>query len=346
MTQRRNFMLSIGAASVGLAVPAIARAQALERSKVTIAVGGKGALYYLPLTIAEQLGYFKAEGLDVKIVDFAGGSQALRALVGGSADVVSGAFEHTVNMQPKGQKLRAIVLMGRAPQIVLGVNPKTMPQFKTVADLKGKKIGVTAPGSSTNVMTNFVLAKAGLKPSDVSIIGVGAGNGAVAAMRAGQVDALANLDPVISLLSRSNDIKIVSDTRVVAEADRVFGGPMPAACLYVPQAFVDKHPRTAQALATAIVRANQWIQKAGPGDIIKAVPEGYLLGDRAVYIDAFLAAKGALSPDGLFPDKGAETALRALASIDPEIGKATIDLKAVYTNDFAKAALAKLSAAK
>ena len=346
MTLQRRTLLAAATGTTLLAAAPALRAQGVEKPQLTLAVGGKNLLYYLPLTIAEQLGYFKAEGLDVKIVDFAGGSQALRALVGGSADVVSGAFEHTVNMQPKGQKLRAIVLMGRAPQIVLGVNPKTMPQFKTVADLKGKKIGVTAPGSSTNVMTNFVLAKAGLKPSDVSIIGVGAGNGAVAAMRAGQVDALANLDPVISLLSRSNDIKIISDTRVVAEAERVFGGPMPAACLYVPQAFVDKHPRTAQALANAIVRANQWIQKAGPGDIIKAVPESYLLGDRAVYIDAFLAAKGALSPDGLFPDKGAETALRALASIDPEIGKATIDLKAVYTNDFAKAALAKLSAAK
>ncbi len=321
-----------------------APAQALEKPQLTLAVGGKNLLYYLPLTIAEQLGYFRAEGLELKIVDFSGGSQALRALVGGSADVVSGAFEHTVNMQAKGQHLRAVALMGRAPQIVLGVNPKTMPNFKTVADLKGKKIGVTAPGSSTNVMVNFVLAKAGLKPSDVSIIGVGAGNGAVAAIRAGQIDALSNLDPVISLLTRGNELKIVSDTRIVAEAEKVFGGPMPAACIYLQQSFIDKNPRTTQALANAIVRADQWIQAAGPGEIIKAVPESYLLGDRAVYIDAFLAAKGALSPDGLFPDKGPETALRALASIDPEIAKATIDLKAVYTNDFVRAALAKYPA--
>ncbi|HOB96714.1 MAG TPA: ABC transporter substrate-binding protein [Aquabacterium sp.] len=341
MTQRRHLLIAAGSS---LLAPTVLRAQALEKPQLTLAVGGKNLLYYLPLTIAEQLGYFKAEGLDLKIVDFAGGSQALRALVGGSADVVSGAFEHTVNMQTKGQRLRAIVLMGRAPQIVLGVNPKTMPGYKTVADLKGKKIGVTAPGSSTNVMANFVLAKAGLKPSDVSIIGVGAGSGAVAAMRSGQVDAMSNLDPVISLLTRSNDLKIISDTRIVAEADKVFGGPMPAACLYVPQAFVDKHPRTVQALATAIVRANQWIQKAGAGDIIKTVPETYLLGDRAVYIDAFLAAKGALSPDGLFPEKGPDTAFRALASIDPEVAKATVDLKAVYSNDFVKAALAKYPA--
>jgi NitT/TauT family transport system substrate-binding protein len=210
-----------------------------------------------------------------------------------------------------------------------------------VADLKGKKIGVTAPGSSTNVMANFVLAKAGLKPSDVSIIGVGASQGAVAAMRSGQIDAISNLDPVITLLQRSGDLKIVSDTRIVAEAERVFGGPMPAGCLYAPQTFIDKHPATVQALANAMVRADQWIQAAGPGDIIKAVPEAYLLGDRAVYIDAFLAAKGALSADGSFPDKGPETALRALASVDAEIGKAKVDLAAVYTNDFVKRANAR-----
>lgn len=324
-----------------LATPAVLRAQAIEKPRTTIAVGGKNLLYYLPLTIAEQLGYFKAEGLDVEIVDFAGGSKALAAVVGGSADVVSGAFEHTVNMQFKGQRMRAFVLQGRAPQIVLGINPKTMPDFKSVADLKGKKIGVTAPGSSTNVMANFVLAKAGLRPSDVSFIGVGASNGAVAAMRSGQIDAISNLDPVITLLARSGDLKVVADTRKVADADRIFGGPMPAGCLYCPQSFIDKHPNTVQALANAMVRAAKWIQAAGPADIIKAVPEGFLLGDRAVYIDAFLAAQGALSPDGTIPEQGAATALRALASADPKIAAAKLDLQAVYTNDFVKRANAK-----
>jgi NitT/TauT family transport system substrate-binding protein len=288
--------------------------------------------------VAESLGYFKAEGLEPTIVDFAGGSRALQAVIGGSADVVSGAFEHTLNMQAKGQRLRAFVLQGRAPQIVLGVNPKTMPHFKSVADLKGKKIGVTAPGSSTNVMANFVLAKAGLKPSDVSIIGVGASNGAVAAMRAGQIDAISNLDPVITLLQRSGDLKIISDTRILAEADKVFGGPMPAGCLYAPQAFIDRHPATTQALANALVRADKWIQSAGPADIIKAVPESYLLGDRAVYIDAFLACKGALSPDGTIPEGGAATAIRALQSIDESLKGVKFDPAAAYTNEFVKRA--------
>jgi len=336
--RRRHIILTTAAT---LALPALSRAQGLEKPKATIAVGGKNLLYYLPLTVAEARGYFKAEGLELTIVDFAGGARALQAVVGGSADVVSGAFEHTVNMQHKGQPMRAFVLQGMAPQIVLGVNPKTMPGFKGLADLKGKKIGVTAPGSSTNVVVNFLLAKVGLKPSDVSIIGVGASQGAVAAMTSGQIDAISNLDPVITLLQRGGNLTVVSDTRDPKEAERVFGGPMPAGCLYAPQSFLDKNPNTAQAMANAIVRANKWIQTAGPGDIIGTVPESYLLGDRAVYIDAFLAAKKALSPDGMFPEKGAETAQRALASVDAALAGAKLDLKAVYTNELVKRANAK-----
>ena len=174
--QRRHLIASTLASAT---FPGLVWSQAVEKPQLTIAVGGKNLLYYLPLTVAEQLGYFKAEGLDVTIVDFAGGARALQAVVGGSADVVSGAFEHTVNMHYKGQPMRAFVVQGAAPQITLGYNPKAIPNYTSVMDLKGKKIGVTAPGSSTNVVVNFVLAKAGLKPSDVSIVGVGAGNGAV-----------------------------------------------------------------------------------------------------------------------------------------------------------------------
>jgi NitT/TauT family transport system substrate-binding protein len=342
--QRRHVLGGGLAAGSLLALPGALHAQAPEKPRLTLAVGGKNLLYYLPLTVAEQLGYFKAEGLDVQIVDFAGGSQALRAVVGGSADVVSGAFEHTVLMQPKGQHLRAFVLQGRAPQIVLAVNRKTMPGFKSVADLKGRKIGVTAPGSSTNVMANFVLAKAGLKPTDVSFIGVGATSAAIAAIRQGQIDALSHLDPVITILERAGDIQVVTDTRIVAEADKVFGGPMPAACLYAPQAFIDRNPATVQALTNAMVRADKWIQAAGPGEIIKAVPESFLLNDRAVYIEAFLKCKPALSPDGMIPEQGAATAYRAVASTDPELAKAKVDLAAVYTNEVVKKANARARA--
>ena len=107
--QRRRLIRAALAGTAAFALPAIGRAQAVEKPKLTIAVGGKNLLYYLPLTVAEVRGYLKDEGLDVTIADFAGGSRALQALVGGSADIVSGAFEHTINMQVKGQRLRAFV---------------------------------------------------------------------------------------------------------------------------------------------------------------------------------------------------------------------------------------------
>ena len=241
---------------------------ATDKDKITIAVGGKNLFYYLPLTIAEQKGYFKEQGLTVEIVDFAGGAKALQAVVGGSADVVSGAYEHTINLQSKKQYFTAFVQQGRAPQIVLGVSTKTMPNFNSIADLKGKKVGVTAPGSSTNMVVNFVLDRAGLKPSDVSIIGVGAGSGAVSAMNSGQIDAISNLDPVISALEKEKSIRVVVDTRKIEATRKLFGGDMPAGCLYAPEEFLKKYPKATQALTNAIVKANRWIAKATPDEVL------------------------------------------------------------------------------
>ncbi|MDQ6880876.1 MAG: ABC transporter substrate-binding protein, partial [Pseudomonadota bacterium] len=151
---RRSFTSAALLAGAAIAAPAVRGEARLEKSRLSIAVGGKAAFYYLPLTISEQLGYFKAEGLDVEISDFAGGARALQALVGGSADVVSGAYEHTINMQSKNQFIESFVLQGRAPQIAMGVSTKTMPRYQALADLRGKKIGVSAPGSSTNMVAN------------------------------------------------------------------------------------------------------------------------------------------------------------------------------------------------
>lgn len=341
---RRTVLKTLALAPFVAAFPSIwAQGGKPEKTKLVIAVGGKNLFYYLPLTIAEQLGYFKDEGLEVQIPDFAGGSKALQALVGRSADVVSGAYEHTINMQAKGQFIEAFVLQGRAPQIVLAVSTKTMPDYKTIADLRGKKIGVTAPGSSTAMMASYVLAKAGLKTSDVSFVGVGASSGAISAMKSGQIDAIANLDPVITMLQRDGLIKVVSDTRTLKDTQAVYGGPMPAAVLYTYTKFVEENPNTTQALANAMVHALRWLQTAGPSEIVKTVPESYLLGDRALYLDAYQHVKQALSPDGIMPKDGPATALRMLQTFEPTMKTAHIDLAKTYTNAFARKAAAKFA---
>src|SRR2546430_13287620 len=207
-------------------LPFAAHAQGkIEKPKVSIAVGGKSGFYYLPLTIAERLNYFKEEGLDVEISDFDGGSKALQAVVGGSADVVSGAWENTIDQQPKGLNMQGFVLQGRYPAISVALAKSKAANYKSPKDLKGMKIGVSAPGSSTNRMVLHLLAKDGLKGDDVSIIGVGTSAGAIAAMKAGSLDAMSNVDPIMTMLESSGDVVIIADTRTAAGTQAGFAPP-------------------------------------------------------------------------------------------------------------------------
>ncbi|UST53145.1 ABC transporter substrate-binding protein [Comamonadaceae bacterium OTU4NAUVB1] len=340
MTNRRTFLHGtaavLGAAS--LAMPGV-RAQArLEKGRIAMAVGGKAAFYHLPLTVSQQLGYFQDEGLDVEVTDFAGGARALQAVIGGTADVGAGAYEHTINLQSKGQVFQSIVMQARAPQIAVGVSTRTLAGYRGVADLRGRKIGVSAPGASTHMVASLFLSRAGLHGADVSYVGVGVAAGALAAMRAGQIDAISNIDPVMTMLEQKGDVKILCDTRTQKGTLDLFGGPMPASCVYAPIEFVQKNPRTCQAIANAVVRGLKWLQTAGPGDIIKTVPEAYLLGDRALYLSAFDKMREAISVDGLVPPDGPRTALAALTGFDPAIQGDRVDLDKTYTNRFAQRA--------
>jgi NitT/TauT family transport system substrate-binding protein len=328
-------------AAIVLLVPLLAGAQGLEKKEVNVAVGGKASLYYLPLTIAEQLGYFKQEGLTVNIADFAGGSQALRAVVGGSADVVSGAYEHTLNMQPKGQYLQCFVQQGRAPQIAIGISAALAKTYKSPKELKGLKVGVSAPGSSTHMIVNYFISRDGLKPSDISVVGVGLGATAITALKSGQIDAVSNTDPVMTKLEQDGDVKIIADTRTLKGTEQVLGGSMPAGCLYAPVDFIKKNPNTVQALTNAIVRADKWIHTASPQDVLRTVPESYVLGDPALYLFSFNKVKEAISIDGTISDAGARTALKVIPSFNPEVKANEIKLDLTYTNEFVKKANAK-----
>jgi NitT/TauT family transport system substrate-binding protein len=317
-----------------------------EKKDVHIAVGGKSALYYLPLVLCEQLGYFKDEGLNVRISDFPGGTRSLQAVVGGSADVVSGSFEHTINMQSKGQMFKAFVLSGAAPQISVGIATSKAANYKSPKDLKGMKVGVSAPGSSTNMVANFLLAKGGLKPTDVSIIGLGAGAPVIAALDQGRVDVLSQTDPVMTMLEKEGKIKIIAETRTPKGTEQLFGGPMPAASLYAPVEFLRKNPNTVQALTNAMVRTLLWLQEATPQQVLATVPEEYLLGNKAMYLFAFDNVRLAYSRDGMFSEAGAKTTLRAIASFNPEVKPESIKLAETYTNEFVQKALAKYARKK
>jgi NitT/TauT family transport system substrate-binding protein len=290
--------------------------------------------------VVERLGYFRAEGLDVEISDFPGGARALQALIGGSADVVTGSFEHTIQMQAKNQPVVGVVQLGRFPGYVIGVLAAKAQAYREPKDLKGMKIGVTAPGSGTHFMVQYFMVRNGLKPDDASFVGVGASASAIAAVRRGEIDAIVNVDPVIGLLESQNLIKVVADTRTEAGTRQIFGGTYPAAALYTTPAFVEKNPRTVQALANALVRGLKWMQGRSADEIAAVMPEEYALGDKALYARSIKNSLPMYSPDGRFSREGAETSYKVLKEFDATVRDARIDVGASYTDSFVEKALA------
>lgn len=335
----KRLIQALAALALGIAFVSGAAAQAPEKRRITIAVGGKSLFYYLPLSVAERKGYFKDEGLEVEIPDFAGGAKALQALVGGSADFVSGAYEHTINMAAKKQPIKAVVLQLRYSAIELVMPRERAARYRGGRDLKGLKIGVTAPGSSTNMFVDNLLVKDGLKPGDVSIVGVGAGAGAVAAMEKGEIDALANLDPVVTQLESTGKFVSVVDTRTEKGMKDVYGGDYMAAVIYVTDEFIKKNPNTVQAVVNAMVRADKWIAKATPQEIVDLMPAEYKAGNPSLYKEGLLKNMIGYSEDGTMSLKAAENVYKVLAKFEPSVMKAgKIDLSKTFDNSFVKKA--------
>jgi len=338
-----RMLRTLAALAVGTMVALAAGAQAPEKKKITIAVGGKNLFYYLPLSVAERKGYFKDEGLDVEIPDFAGGAKALQALVGGSADMVSGAYEHTINMAAKKQPIKAVVLQAKFSSIVLLLPKDKAAKYKGPADLKGLKVGVTAPGSSTNMFVNNILAKGGLKPTDISVVGVGAGSGAVAAMEKGEIDALSNLDPVVTQLESTGKFVPVADSRTEKGMQEIYGGDYHASVIYITDEYIRKYPNTVQAVVNAMVRANRWVAKATPQEIVDLMPDAYKGGNPSLYKQGLLKNMIGYSEDGQMSMKAAQNVYKVLKQFEPSVIKAgdSIRLDQTFDNSFAKKAAAK-----
>jgi NitT/TauT family transport system substrate-binding protein len=340
-TMERVAPAALGMLALMLSAALAARADDKpEFAHVRLAVGGRSGLFYLPLTVTERLGYFKDAGLDVEIADVQAGVRALQAVVGGSAEVATGTFDHTIQMQAKNQPVVAVVQFGRIPGFVLGVMTSKAAAYRGPKDLKGMKIGVTAPGSSTQFMAAYLMVRNGLKPDDASFIGVGVTSTAVAAARRAEIDAIVSSDPMVSLMESENLIKVIADTRTPAGTRAVYGGLYPAGTLYATPGFVAQNPRTVQALVNAFVRGLKWISTHTAQDIAALMPQDYALGNAAVYVRAIAASQAMYSPDGRFSPEGAETALRVLREFDPAVAVATIDLAKTYTEIFVEKALA------
>lgn len=304
-------------------------------SKVTIAVGGGACLCYLPTVLAKQLGEYDKAGLSVELVDLKGGSDALKAVLGGSADVVSGYFDHCVNLAAKKQELQSFVVYDRYPGLVLVVAPSHNKEINSIKDLAGKKVGVSAPGSSTDFFLKYMLKKNGVDPTSTAVIGVGLGATAVAAMEQGQIDAAVMLDPSVTVLQGSHpDLKILSDTRTQHDTLEVFGGEYPGGALYSTAAWVAAHPNETQALTNAILATLGWIHAHTPEEVMAKMPDEVVGKDKALYLAALKNTIPMFSETGKMDPKGAAAVLAVFSVGSPEVAKANVDVSKTFTNSF------------
>jgi len=314
-----------------IAAPSLAAAQ----SKVTIAVGGGACLCYLPTVLAKQLGEYDKAGLSVELVDLKGGSDALKAVLGGSADVVSGYFDHCVNLAAKKQELQAFVVYDRYPGLVLVVSPSHTSEIKSIKDLAGKKVGVSAPGSSTDFFLKYMLKKNGLDPAGTAVIGVGLGATAVAAMEQGQIDAAVMLDPSVTVLQGSHpDLRILSDTRTQKDTLDVFGGEYPGGALYSTAAWIAAHQKETQALTDAMLATLAWIHSHKPEEIMAKMPEEMVGKNKELYLAALKNTIPMYSETGKMDPKGADAVLAVFSTGSPEVANAHVDVSKTFTNSF------------
>jgi NitT/TauT family transport system substrate-binding protein len=308
---------------------------AAAQSKVTIAVGGGACLCYLPTLLAKQLGEYEKAGVNVDLVDLKGGSDALKAVLGGSADVVSGYFDHCVNLAAKKQELQSFVVYDRYPGLVLVVAPSHTNEIKSVKDLAGKKVGVSAPGSSTDFFLKYLLKKNGLDPAGTAVIGVGLGATAVAAMEQGQIDAAVMLDPSVTVLQGSHpDLRILSDTRTQKDTLETFGGEYPGGALYSTAAWVAGHEKEVQALTNAILSTLAWIHSHSPEEVMAKMPEETVGKNKELYLAALKNTIPMFSETGKMDPKGADAVLAVFSVGSPEVANAKIDVSKTFTNKF------------
>lgn len=328
MKIRDKLLLCSAIASMMAAAPA---AQAAD--KVTLMVGGYEKIIYLPAKLAEGLGYFKEEGLNVELLNEGAGVDAENEMLAGAVQGVVGFYDHCVDLQAKGKYIQSVVQLAHSPGEVELVSNK-YPQVKSMSDLKGKTLGVTGLGSSTNFLTQYLMVKAGVPVGQFTSLPVGAGTTFIMAMQQDKIQGGMTTEPTITRLIKTGEARVLVDLRTAEKTKEALGGTYPAASLYMPTDWVEKNKPTVQKLANAFVKTLRYINTHSAAEIAEKMPKDFYVGDKEGYIKALEGGKGMFTADGVMPKGGPETVLSVLGTFSQNVKGKKIDLSKTYTTEF------------
>ncbi|MFG2785553.1 ABC transporter substrate-binding protein [Streptomyces prunicolor] len=306
--------------------------------QVKIMVGGLDKVIYLPAMLAQRLGYFDAEGLDVEMLSEPAGVQAETALVAGQVQGTVGFYDHTLDLQTKGKSVESVVQFSHAPGEVEIVSAKAAGDISSPKDFKGKKLGVTSLGSSTDFLTKYLAVKNGVNVSEFTPVAVGAGPTFIAALQKGAIDGGMTTDPTVATVLDKKMGKVLIDMRTPEGSQKALGGPYPSSSLYMQTDWVNAHKGTVQKLVNAFVKTLKWMSTHSASEIAAKMPADYSQGDKALYTEAVKSTLPMFTDDGVMPVNGPETVEKVLKAFNPNIKNADVDLSKTYTTEFVEAA--------
>jgi NitT/TauT family transport system substrate-binding protein len=326
--------------AISMAIVALASTvnHSLAAEKVTVATAGKAFFNYLPITLAEKLGAFTREGLDVQVNDFQGGPKSLEALVGRSVDIAIVTYDNVALLQTKGISLVSITLLNHSIGGVIAVRKDLAAKYKSPRDLKGLSFGVTSAGSALQRMLVSFLAKDGVTLDNVSVVGIGGGSSAVAALQSGRLDGFAHVDPVLSEVLKDGNWKILADGRTEEGMKQIYGGFIAATAVVTTLDYMNAHRQTTQKFVDAMVRTLKWMKASSVDEIMALVPPEFYGSDKAAYRNALAAQLPIFSKDGVLDDAVAERTYKSMFVDGALKAGQTVELKRTYDNSFADAA--------
>ena len=319
------------------AVMAAACALAQAGDRITLIVGGIEKQIYLPVTLAQRLGYFAEQGLDIELLSENSGVSAEDELLAGSVQGVIGFYDHTIELQARGKATQSVVQLSQSPGEVELVATRLASTIRSPADFGGRALGVTGLGSSTHFLTMYLAASHGVRLSTLRTLPVGSGNKFIAAMQSGRIDAGMTTEPTASRLLKSGAARVLVDLRSLEDTRRALGGPYPGACLYMQTAWINAHRLEVQKLANALVKALRYVQAHSAQELADQIPAAFHAGDRATYIEALDKGRSMFTSDGRMPATGPETVLKVLQLYDRTVQGKKIDLSKTFTSEFVAA---------